>query len=77
MSEQETATLDTNELIAQRRAKLEKLREEDQAYPNDFRRDSLSLDLHEKYDDKDNDFFQNSVKILCQKKTTKIFYIGI
>jgi len=60
MSEQETATLDTNELIAQRRAKLEKLREENQAYPNDFRRDALSLDLFEKYNDKDNDFFQSN-----------------
>jgi len=35
-----------NDLIAQRRAKLEALRAKGNAYPNDFRRDALAADLH-------------------------------
>ena len=34
-----------NDLILQRKAKLAELRSEGNAYPNDFRRDSLSQDL--------------------------------
>ena len=42
-----------SEQMAQRRAKLSELRESGQAYPNDFRRDSLAADLHERYKDTD------------------------
>jgi lysyl-tRNA synthetase class 2 len=38
-----------NHLIAERRAKLERLRERGQAYPNDFRRDAAAEDLHTAY----------------------------
>ncbi len=38
-----------NKLIAQRREKLAALREHGQAFPNDFRRDALALDLHQRY----------------------------
>lgn len=41
-----------NELIAQRRAKLQALREQSNAYPNDFRRDTLIKQLHAQYADK-------------------------
>jgi lysyl-tRNA synthetase class 2 len=41
-----------NELIAQRRQQLTELRESGQAFSNDFRRDSLSGTLLEKYADK-------------------------
>ncbi len=37
---------DENALIAERRAKLSRLRESGVAYPNDFRRDALAADLH-------------------------------
>src|SRR5471032_1582925 len=36
---------DENHLIAERRAKLAKLRERGVAFPNDFRRDALAADL--------------------------------
>ncbi len=51
MSEQE----DENKLIAERRAKLAAIRNERQAYPNDFRRDTLAATLHETCGDKDNE----------------------
>lgn len=41
---------DENSLIAERRAKLTALRQIGNAFPNDFHRDSLANDLHEKYD---------------------------
>ncbi|MCN4144823.1 MAG: lysine--tRNA ligase [Thiohalomonas sp.] len=53
MSESEVETLnavDENKLIAQRRDKLSKLREQGNAYPNHFRRDSLAANLHADYD---------------------------
>ena len=40
-----TDTNDENHLIAERRAKLSKLREQGVAFPNDFRRDALAADL--------------------------------
>ncbi len=40
-------TPDPNEQIEQRKAKLKKLREETLAFPNDFKRDTLSSDLHQ------------------------------
>ncbi len=39
-----------HELIAERRRKLAKLREQGNAYPNDFRRNSLGGELHQFYD---------------------------
>lgn len=52
MSEQENTTVDTNELIAQRRAKLAELRAKGNAFPNDFHRDALAAALHAKYENK-------------------------
>ena len=46
---------DENSLIAQRRAKLDALRADGNAFPNDFRRNSVSGELHAEYDDKEND----------------------
>ena len=42
-------TEDENKLIAQRREKLNALREQGNAFPNDFRRDSMAADLHAHY----------------------------
>lgn len=47
--------IDENHLIAERRGKLAKLRTEGVAYPNDFRPDSVSADLHRAYDDLDKE----------------------
>ncbi|RFA28433.1 lysine--tRNA ligase [Alkalilimnicola ehrlichii] len=44
-----------NKLVAQRREKLAAMREEGQAFPNDFRRDSLAADLHRQYGDWDDE----------------------
>jgi lysyl-tRNA synthetase class 2 len=52
MNEQENVTLDTNELIEQRRTKLSAIRAEGNAYPNDFRRDAFAADLHAKHENK-------------------------
>jgi lysyl-tRNA synthetase, class II len=41
---------DEHRLLAERRNKLTRLREAGVAFPNDFRRDSLSADLHQSYD---------------------------
>ena len=43
---------DENKLVAQRRAKLEILREQGIAYPNIFRRDSYAQDLQEEFGEK-------------------------
>jgi len=53
---------DIDELIAQRREKLEKLREAEQAYPNDFRRDSLADELHQTHGESDKETLE-SVRI--------------
>ncbi|WP_067986808.1 lysine--tRNA ligase [Neptuniibacter pectenicola] len=43
---------DENRLIAERREKLNALREEGNAFPNNFRRDSYAQDLQDQYGDK-------------------------
>ena len=52
MSEQENLSIDTNELIAQRRAKLAEWRKTGKAYPNDFHRDAFAANLHEQFNAK-------------------------
>ena len=49
-----------NKLIAERRDKLKRLREEGAAFPNDFRRSVMAGDLHADYDDKPREFFEES-----------------
>ena len=46
---------DDNEIIRQRRAQLQELRERGNAYPNDFRRNILAQELHARYGDKDKE----------------------
>ncbi|MEW8398713.1 MAG: lysine--tRNA ligase, partial [Candidatus Thiodiazotropha sp.] len=43
---------DENKLIAQRREKLQLLRENGNAFPNDFRRNSMAGELHAEYGEK-------------------------
>jgi lysyl-tRNA synthetase class 2 len=52
MTEDDHSVLDTNELILQRRYKLNELRTRGTPFPNDFRRDVLAAALHEEYADK-------------------------
>jgi len=54
----DTAALDENRLIAERRAKLDRLREAGPAYPNDFRPDSHAAALHADCDALDEDALQ-------------------
>ena len=55
---------DENALIAQRRGKLQALREAGNAFPNDFRRNAIAGELHAEYDDKDNAYFEaNPVRV--------------
>jgi lysyl-tRNA synthetase class 2 len=48
---------DDNKLIAERRAKLAKLREARWAYPNDFRRDALAGQLHTAFGERAAEWF--------------------
>ncbi|CDI00774.1 lysine tRNA synthetase, constitutive [Candidatus Competibacter denitrificans Run_A_D11] len=49
-----TELLDENKLIALRRQKLTEWRQQGNAYPTDFRRDSLAAELHAAYGGKDH-----------------------
>ncbi|MDX1353225.1 MAG: lysine--tRNA ligase [Thiomicrorhabdus sp.] len=42
--------IDENKIIAERRAKLNSLREEGHSYPNTFRRDNHAAELHQQFD---------------------------
>jgi lysyl-tRNA synthetase class 2 len=48
-------TQDENKLIAQRREKLQRLRDSGAAFPNDFRRNSMAGELHAEYDEKSDE----------------------
>ena len=47
------APIDTEKLVAERRAKLAEMRKQGFAHPNDFRRDTMAGELHAEYGDKD------------------------
>ena len=53
MNDENQSTED--DLIAQRREHLEKLREAGQAYPNDFKRNALAAEIHAKFGNADKD----------------------
>ncbi len=54
----EKAEVEVNHLIAERRAKLARLRERGNAFPNDFRRDATSEELHVGYDAHPPEWFE-------------------
>ena len=58
---QDQPVVDENHLIAERRAKLAKLRETGQAFPNDFRRDALADDLVTLYGERESAWFDANV----------------
>ena len=55
MEKQENSSpdIEENRLIAERRAKLDELRQAGRAYPNDFRKDTTSDELHARFGDRD------------------------
>ncbi len=56
--DQAAAALDENKLIAQRRDKLQAIRQLRHAYPNDFRRQSTAAELAAAYGDQESDALQ-------------------
>jgi len=67
--------LDSNTLIAQRREKLSKIRSEGNAYPNNFKRDSLAKEIHDQYEALDNEQLQAKavrVKVAGRMMTRRI-----
>ena len=71
----EDTPVDENKLIAQRREKLMAMREKGNAFPNDFRRDSLAAELHAKYDDKTKEELEElkvSVKVAGRMMAKRI-----
>ncbi len=59
-----TEQQDENTLITQRREKLQAMREQGNAFPNDFRRDHLAAELHAMYGSKENEFFkENPIRV--------------
>ena len=65
MSEENRTEQEENRLIAERRRKLAKIREEEGiAFPNDFRRNVVAAELHAHYGDRDNDWFEaNPIRV--------------
>lgn len=55
----EQPAVDDNKLIAERRSKLEKLRQAGPAFPNDFRRDALADQLITAYGDRPAEWFDS------------------
>lgn len=61
--------------IAQRKAKLDALRKRGNPFPNDFRRDSVAQELHERYGEEDGDALKEQgirVKIAGRMMTRRI-----
>lgn len=56
----ENKTDNDNEQIAQRKAKLAKIRKTRNAFPNDFRPSHLAENLHHEYDDSGNDLLESA-----------------
>jgi len=64
MSEKNETAQEEHALIAQRRAKLQALREEGVAFPNNFRRNVMAGELHAKYGDKEAQWLEeNPVRV--------------
>jgi lysyl-tRNA synthetase class 2 len=56
---------DENQIMAERRAKLAKLREAGNAYPNDFRRTNLAADLHAAHASKSKEDLEAERPVAC------------
>lgn len=57
-------TQEENKLIAERRDKLNVLREKGNAFPNDFRRNVMASELHAEYGEKPREYFEeNDIRV--------------
>ncbi len=64
MTEEKQTEQDEHRLIAERRRKLQALRERGIAFPNDFRRDVMAGELHAEYGDREPDWFEaNPIRV--------------
>ena len=79
-----TEEISQNELLALRRAKLDDLRSKGNAFPNDFRRDSLAEELHAAYDSLEKDKLQSKKvevsvagRVMLQRVMGKASFITI
>ena len=59
MSEENTPILEENKLVSERRGKLSFLRQKGNAFPNNFRRDSLNQDLQSELGQFDKNYLEN------------------
>jgi lysyl-tRNA synthetase class 2 len=55
---EERSEAEENKLIAERRRKLDAMREQGQAFPNDFRRDAMAGELLAEYDEKTAEYLE-------------------
>ncbi len=80
----ETTEQEENRLIAERRSKLDVLRESGQAYPNDFRKDSTSGELAERFGDSGaedleqvDEVFSVAGRIMAKRVMGKIAFVRL
>ena len=64
MLEQQIQELDLNGEMRVRREKLASLRTKGNAFPNQFRRDTLAQDLHDKYAEKNGDMLKDTAIVV-------------
>jgi lysyl-tRNA synthetase class 2 len=65
MSDNETNnTVDENKLIHQRREKLQEIRQQGQAFPNDFRRTAFASELHDEFDEQSKEEIETVNRIV-------------
>lgn len=62
MTDQTTETIEQVDLFEQRKIKLDELRKQGNAYPNDFRRDALAAELHAEFNEFDHDALEQKNK---------------
>lgn len=75
MTLEETSAVDINEQIAVRKTKLEELRKQGNAFPNDFRKDAFAADLFAQFSDKSESELENlgiTVKVAGRMMTRRI-----
>jgi lysyl-tRNA synthetase class 2 len=79
-----TPELDENRLIAERRAKLASLREQGEAYPNDFRKDTTAGILHSRFGSVDGeelaqveDVFAVAGRMMAKRVMGKIAFVRL
>jgi lysyl-tRNA synthetase, class II len=82
--EQTTPPIDENKLIAERRHKLGLIREQRNAFPNDFRRDVLAEQLHIAYDAHEAPWFETNVirvkvagRMMAKRGQGKVSFVPI